>query len=59
MYLVTVDQLKPTFLEDPIKAALPPVRSWPALCPDLHAPDPSPISPSAVIPARGSAKKGV
>ena len=40
--VVSVDRLKPAFLEDPIQAALPLARGRPVLRPALHALDPPP-----------------
>ena len=45
--VVSVDRLKPAFSENPIKAALPSVRGWPALRPALCAPNPLPSLPFA------------
>ena len=58
--MVSVDRLKPAFLEDPIHAALPPACGRPVLRPALHAPDPSLSSTtSAAVPSRGSVQKSV
>ena len=57
--ILSVDRLKPAFSENPISAALPPVRGWPALHTALRIPDPPPSLPSAAVPPQNSVRKGV